>query len=249
MSILSKIFKKKVVLPPADLSVLKTDMHSHLIPGIDDGAQTIEDSLELLRAMQDLGFKKVITTPHIMSDHYKNTREIILKGLDDVRNAIAKDDELNIEIDAAAEYYLDENFIKKIKEKDLLTFGDNYVLFELAFMIEPPNIVDATFEMQLAGYKPVLAHAERYAYWYNNYEKYQDFVDKEILLQLNINSLVGYYSPITKKIADRMVDDGLFSFIGSDCHRIDHIAAMRDSLTEEHLHKILNSGKLLNHTL
>ena len=113
MSVFGRIFgKKERLLPAADLSVLGTDVHSHFIPGIDDGAKTLEESLSLLEAMQEFGYKKVITTPHVMSDYYRNTPEIILRGLDTVREAAMKKG-LSIEIDAAAEYYLDFDLEEK----------------------------------------------------------------------------------------------------------------------------------------
>ena len=248
MGLFSKLFKKKQVFSPADLSVLQTDVHSHFIPGIDDGAETMDDSLTLIRSMKEFGYKKVITTPHIMSDHYKNTPEIILGGLEKVREAV-NEEGIDIEIEAAAEYYLDFGFLDLIEEGNLLTWGDNYVLFEMGFLSEAPMFADATFKMQLAGYRPVLAHAERYSYWYQDYNKYQEILDKGVLLQLNIGSITGYYSPLTKKIAERMIDDDLFQFLGSDCHHIGHVGLYHDALTEEYLHKILDSGSLLNNTL
>lgn len=248
MGILSSLFKKKPIFQPADLSLLGCDIHSHLIPGIDDGSPSVEDSLSLLQEFSSFGYKKVVTTPHIMSDYYRNTPENILSGLDILRHAIIKEN-IPIEIDAAAEYYLDDTFIAKIKEKKLLTFGKNYVLFELSFMEESPYLNQAIFEMQLAGYKPVLAHAERYTFWHGNFNKFTELVDKGVLLQLNINSLTGYYSPDTKKIAEKIIDNNLFSFLGSDCHHDGHIKLMKNCLTEEYLHKVINSGRLLNLTL
>src|SRR5688500_18506007 len=132
MGLFKKIFGSQAKLTEVDLATVKTDMHSHLIPGIDDGSKSMEDTLNMLRKFNELGYQKVITTPHVMSDFYKNTPEIILGGLAHVRSAI-KAENLPIEIEAAAEYYLDFKFDELIKKKELLTFGDNYVLFELSF--------------------------------------------------------------------------------------------------------------------
>lgn len=248
MKILRKIFRKKNLLPPADLSVLKTDIHSHLIPGIDDGAKTMDDALNLIRALGELGYKKLITTPHIMSDQYRNNPEIILSGLEKVR-AELKNQQVEMELAAAAEYYIDHEFLKLIEEKKLLTFGNKHVLVEMSFFSETPMLKDALFNLQVAGYRPVLAHAERYAFWHNSYEKFEDMKARGALLQLNIGSLTGYYSPETKKIAERLVDDGMYDLIGSDCHHAGHIELIKASLKENYLHKILASGKLLNSTL
>lgn len=235
-------------MEPADLSVLRTDLHSHFIPGIDDGAPTLEASVELIRAISTFGYKKVITTPHIMSDYYRNTPEIILGGLEEVRSAIAQEN-IDIEIEAAAEYYCDEAFEKLVEEDNLLSFGDKYILFELGFMSEAPNLKEVLFKLQLAGYKPIMAHPERYPYWLNDVDKIQEYYDKGVLLQLNINSLTGTYSPEVKKVAEELIDREIISFLGSDCHHPGHIQLMEEAVKNSHLHKLLESDLLLNKTL
>ncbi|MDP4664241.1 MAG: histidinol phosphatase [Salibacteraceae bacterium] len=247
---LAKIFgvKEKLLEPLALGEYLKVDIHSHFIPGIDDGSPDMETTLELLRGIESMGYKKVITTPHVMSDYYRNSSDTIKKGRDDVREAIAKAG-IKLEIDCAAEYNLDSEFQPKIKAKDLLTFGDNYVLFELPFISEPPNLSEAIFEMQLAGYKPVLAHPERYAFWHMDFEKYQTMVDKSVLMQLNINSLTGHYSPQVKKIAQKLIANNMISFFGSDCHHAGHINLMHQASRQEVVHQILKDNKLMNQSL
>lgn len=227
---------------------LVVDIHSHFIPGIDDGSPDMETTIALLESMVERGYKKVITTPHVMSDYYRNTPEIIRKGCDDVREELQKRN-IPLEIDCAAEYNLDIDFQPKIKRKELLTFGDNYVLFEMPFISEPPNLGEAIFEMQLAGYKPVLAHPERYAFWHMDFEKYQTMVDKSVLLQLNINSLTGHYSPQVKKVAQKLIDNNMISFLGSDCHHQGHINLMHHASKMEVVHQMVKGDKLLNKSL
>ena len=249
MGLFSRFFPKSTLTKTAiDLSVLKCDVHSHFIPGIDDGAKDMEDSINLLREFHNFGYKKIITTPHIMSDYYRNTPEIILSGLEKVRTEL-KNNGIALEIEAAAEYYSDYEFDQLIESKNLLTFGKNYVLFELSFVQQPDTLQGTIFKMQTNGYKPVLAHPERYNYWHNNFEIYEDLVDKGVLLQLNINSLTGYYSPETKKIAQMMIEKGLVSLVGSDCHHAGHVNLTKDVVYEQALHTLINSGKLLNSTL
>ena len=137
--------KEKVILP-------KVDLHSHLLPGIDDGVQTLEESIDLISNFSKLGYEKLITTPHIMSDFYANTPEIINAKLKEVRQAVSQAG-LSIQIEAAAEYYFDENFIDLVEsKKGLLTFGDNYVLFEIGFsltldtILDGPNPTKSTFD-------------------------------------------------------------------------------------------------------
>ena len=138
--------KKEEELSPLNFSILKTDIHSHFIPGIDDGSPDMETSILLIKKMQELGYSRVITTPHVMSDFYKNSSETILKGLTAVRSEL-KLQNINMDINAAAEYYLDFDFEQKIGKEKFLTFGDNYILVELSFMQSPQNLFDIIFKL------------------------------------------------------------------------------------------------------
>ena len=239
MSFFSKIFsKKEEVLPPFDLSSIQVDMHSHLIPGIDDGSQSMDETIAMLAKLESLGIKKVITTPHIMSDFYKNTPEIILGGLAEVRKT-AKDLNLNIEIEAAAEYYFDETLMDRLKKKEkLLTFGDNHILFEFSFNVEPPQIEELFFELLSQNYKPILAHFERYKFLFDKPEKAIEWREKGIEIQLNYNSLFGHYGPDVQKQAKYIVDNNLVDYVSTDCHRMDHLMALERNLTRPYMHKL-----------
>ena len=244
-----KWFSKKNIeldLDPLDFSVLKTDIHSHFIPGIDDGSPDMETTISLIKEMQGLGFKKVITTPHVMSDFYKNSSDIILKGLTDIRSEL-KVQNINMEIEAAAEYYIDYDFEQKIGKEKFLTFGDNYILVELSFMEAPKNLFDIIFKLQLEGYKVVLAHPERYAFF--TMDDYEELVNRGVLLQINWLSIIGYYSPqIEQKTKDLIAAD-MVSFIGSDCHNMNHAELYKKCQTKKAWHDLNNSSKLLNNTL
>ncbi|CAN5233760.1 capsular polysaccharide biosynthesis protein [soil metagenome] len=249
MSIFSNIFKKSSSEEPIDLGILNCDVHSHFIPGIDDGAQTMKDSIELLKAIEDMGYRKVITTPHVMSDFFRNSKTIISTGLEQVR-AAAKAEGINLEIDAAAEYYLDYDLERKLTEERLLTFGTDYLLFEVSYMNAPDNLDQFIFQLQTNGYRPVLAHPERYPFWFSkNLEQFEKLKSKGVLFQMNINALTGHYSPATKKVAEQMIDNGWYEFIGSDCHHAGHIEMMKKVRKEKSLRKLIESGKLLNNTL
>ncbi len=250
MGLIKNIFGKKDKLKESvDLSVLRCDVHSHLIPGIDDGSKTMDETIGILQEFKKLGYKKVITTPHTMSDYYRNTTDIILSGRDKVREELMLRG-IDLEFDAASEYYLDEQFEERIAKKDILTFGDNYVLFELSFLAEPMALNRVIFELQSAGYKPVLAHPERYPYFYPDFEKYHSFLDKGVILQLNINSLSGGYSPASKKIAQRMIAENMIQFLGSDCHHMGHVNAIKiESSKMIALKELIDSGRLLNDRL
>ena len=225
-----------------------TDLHSHLLPGIDDGVQSLEESIDVIQGFINLGFKKLITTPHIMHDFYKNDADIIMTKLTEVRNAL-KDASLEIELEAAAEYYLDEYFLASINsDKKLLTFGENYVLFELSFMTKPLIIKEAIFSMQTKGYKPVLAHAERYLYYHDNIKHLQELSDNGVLLQLNLLSLLGYYSKPVKKMAGKLLQQNMISFIGSDCHNAKQLISVAEVLNSAAMNPV-KEQPLLNKIL
>ena len=238
--------KQEEELASLDFSVLKTDIHSHFIPGIDDGSPNMETTIKLLQQMQKLGFSKVITSPHVMSDLYKNSAEIILKGLAIVR-AKLKVQNIHIEVDAAAEYYLDYEFEQKIGKERLLTFGDNYLLVELSFVEPPKNLFDIIFRLQLEGYKVVLAHPERYHYF--RIQDYQDLVNRGVFLQINWLALIGYYSLQIKNKTEDLIKRDMVSFVGTDCHNIHHAELYKNCQTKKAWHDLYNSGKLLNSTL
>ena len=249
MGLFGNLFgKRDAEAGPVDLSVLRADVHSHFIPGIDDGAQTMDQSMELLTAMAELGYRKVVTTPHNMADGYKNTPEIILGGLERVREELKRRG-IPMEIDAAAEYYLDHELEQKVIERKVLTFGNNFLLFELPFISEPNMLLQVVFQMQTLGYRPVLAHPERYAFWYNDFTKYERLKERGVLFQLNMIALSGAYGPQAKQIAEKLIDAGHYDLIGSDCHSMNHVQAIKNTLTRPYLHKVIASGKLLNATL
>lgn len=248
MSFFSKIFKKEPQLSPIDLSILKVDFHSHLIPGIDDGSKSMEETISMLKRFKALGYKKVITSPHVMSDYYKNTPEIILGGVEKVKEEL-RNQNIDIEFGAAAEYYLDEELENKIKKNEVLTFGNKHLLFELPFFSEPPNLDSIIFDMQTNGYQAVLAHPERYGYWYQDFDRYHSLKERGVELQLNILSLIGHYSPETQKIAEQMVDNNLVDYLCTDCHNERHLDLIEIARTKPYVHKLIESGLLKNNLI
>jgi len=239
------LFKKKKIVPEFNFSNIGTDMHSHIIPGIDDGAQTINDSLLLARKFKELGFQKLIATPHIMADYFRNTPDTINRGLDILRKGL-QEIQIDLEVDAAAEYYLDETLEKKIKQKEVLTFGSGYLLFELSYINAPQNLFDIIKMIQDAGYKPVLAHPERYPYYYSSFESYHQIKNTGCLLQMNSIALTGYYGSGAKKVAEEMVENHMVDFIGSDMHHLKHADALKDSLSTPLMQRLLSQHQLNN---
>jgi protein-tyrosine phosphatase len=215
-----------------DWSFVGTDMHSHLIPGIDDGAQTVEDSIQLIQELQGMGFKSVITTPHIKSDHFKNNSVNITEGLHILQHAL-RERNINMPVKAAAEYFIDDHFMDLLEAGDLLTVVDNQVLVEISFMFEPMRFSEILFKIQTKGYKPILAHPERYVFYHNNLDAYRELKDRGCLLQLNSISLAGYYGKPVKAIAEKLLSEKLYDYCGTDMHHSRHSESMQ---------KLLQSG-------
>ena len=237
----------------ATLAVLAADMHSHLLPGLDDGAETLEHSLDLLRALRDLGYRKLVMTPHIMGDFYKNTPEGIRAALKLLREAAAAAGLHDVALECAAEYYLDEFLGRKLADgTEMLTFGGDkrYLLFETSYMNEPLNLFEIIFEMKAQGYQPVLAHPERYTYLYGRFAEIEKMRrDYGVLLQVNLNSLAGYYSPAAKKVAEQLIDGALVDFVGTDTHHLRHTDTLaKRTLVQPYMEKLLLLP-LLNNTL
>jgi protein-tyrosine phosphatase len=234
------------------LAVLGTDMHSHLLPGLDDGAETIEQSLELVRAMQQLGYQKLIMTPHIMGDFYRNTPDGVRGALQALKQAVATAGISGIKLECAAEYYLDEWFGQKLEAKEpLLSFGGEkqYVLVETSYINEPFNFAETMFQLKAYGYQPVLAHPERYTYLYGKFTELEKTRESGVLLQLNLNSLVGYYSSGAKRVAEKMIDAGIVDMVGTDAHHLKHTETLRTKVLHSgYLQKVL-ALPLLNNTL
>ena len=224
------------------------DIHSHLLPGLDDGVKSVEESIYILRILQKLGYRKVITTPHVMSDHYPNSKIDILTKLKIVNEAI-RENNLNIKLEAAAEYYLDEVFIQKIGAQDeLLTFGENYLLFETSFFNKPAFMEEAIFNMNAHGYQPVLAHPERYAYLLNDLKLLYKLKNMNLLLQMNMLSLAGHYSREVKLFSKKLLKANLIDFIGSDCHNALQANEIMKMLNTSNI-KALDSQNILNKSL
>lgn len=231
------IFKKKPVAK-VEIGRLGTDIHSHLLPGIDDGAQNLEQSIAMINKFAELGYKKLITTPHIMSDMYKNTPDTIFSALKIVQDEI-KRLAIPIQIEAAAEYFTDDYLYNLVGQEKLLTFANNHLLFEFSFHNKPMMMDETIFKLQAKGYKLVMAHYERYMFFPDT-KQAAEFKEKGIKIQVNINSLTGHYGPHPKKQAESLIDQKMVDVLGTDCHRIEHLMLLENNLDKKYLHKALD---------
>ena len=214
-------FNKKTILKDL-IPDNHIDFHSHLLFGIDDGAKTFQDTLSLTKSLMNFGISEIITTPHIMQHVWDNTSENIISRLNEVKELLNQQG-IDIPIHAAAEYLMDDNFVKLFKNQELLTLKDNYVLVEISYINAPIHLYDILFDLQVAGYKPVLAHPERYTFYNNNFNEYQKLKKAGCLFQLNLLSVVGYYGENVAKTAQKLLSQGLIDFASSDTHHQKHI--------------------------
>jgi protein-tyrosine phosphatase len=239
-------FKKSGTDVSAMLSLLKTDMHSHLIPGVDDGSPDMDTTIALIKGLQQLGYKKFITSPHIMWDMYKNERETILQKAEEVRTELKKQN-IDVEFSAAAEYFMDDYFSKLLKsDAPLLTIKENWVLVEFSFVSEPFDLKQNLFDLEIKGYKPVIAHPERYAFFHSKKEKLHDLYDQGCLLQVNLLSLSGYYGKPVQEMAKYLLKNELVSLFGTDCHHFRHLASLNDKEIFRIVKETVDAGLIFN---
>lgn len=232
----------------SDLPAVRVDIHSHLLPGLDDGVSNFNQAEEIIRRLINFGYSHLVITPHVMSDAYRNTPNGILSRLEELKQYLAEK-EININLAAAAEYYLDESLMRMVEsDEPLLTLGNKHLLFETNFISEPFNLRQFIFLATAKGYKPVLAHPERYLYLQNDLDKVQDLIDRGVTMQLNISSLTGYYSKSVQQMANKLVDRGMIHWVGTDCHHLQHAILIGDARRTRHFRKALTLP-LLNNTL
>ncbi len=205
------------------------DIHSHLLPGIDDGAKTFDDSLHLTKKLQGFGFSQFVTTPHIIRHIWDNNNQNI-KANEELTRKELKTNNVSIPFKAAAEYMMDDYFVSLFQNGNLLTLKDKYVLVEMSYINPPIQLYSILFDLQVAGYIPVLAHPERYVFFHTDFEQYKKLINAGCLLQLNLLSVVGYYGAGIAKVAEKLLQNGMYSFAGSDVHHNNHIAAFHQRI-------------------
>nr|WP_315152921.1 CpsB/CapC family capsule biosynthesis tyrosine phosphatase [uncultured Flavobacterium sp.] len=222
------LFKSKPILEDL-IPDNHVDIHSHLLPGIDDGAKTFDDSLRLTQKLLSFGFSQFITTPHIIQYVWDNTLEQILANKTNTVKELERNN-ISIPFRAAAEYLMDDQFVRLFQSGELLTLKDNYVLVEMSYINPPIHLYNILFDLKIAGYIPVLAHPERYLFYHNNFDEYLKLKKTGCLFQLNLLSIVGYYGNNITKIAETLLKKGMYDFVGSDVHHDNHIAAFQQKV-------------------
>ena len=231
----------------AGIEPIFVDFHSHLLPGIDDGCQTMEETLDNIEELKKQGIKRIITTPHIFNELYPNTPEIIRGKLNEVRKAL-RENKIDVEIEATAEYYLDEWFIKNYKTMELLTIKGKYLLVETNYIDRPYFLEQILFDLQTSGYRVIFAHPERYNYLIQDFRQFHELFDTGILFQCNLLSFTGYYSPRVQKAAEYLLKHKMIHMVGSDTHKMRHTATITKFKQSKEYRNLLRLN-LLNNSL
>lgn len=215
------------------------DIHSHILPGIDDGAKNIKESLKLISEMKKMGFSKIIGTPHTYPGLYDNTTNSIEEAFNKVENRRIKD----VKLEYASEYMIENTLIEKAQNKNLLCLKDKYILVEFNFLNVKNNYKEVLFNIQLNEYRPIIAHPERYLYWYDDIEKLADLKRIGCKLQLNILSTTGYYGKRVLKMANKLIKKNMIDYVGSDFHSLNHIIETNKKIKIDDVKKLEEAFK------
>lgn len=207
---------------------LRADIHSHVLPGIDDGAADVATSTRLLRGLYTLGFETVVGTPHVMADLHRNTRQTIQNAFLKLEAPASEQGSLPT-LYYAAEHMMDEGFALMLTENRIIPYGNTpYVLVETPYLHRPLNLEHLSFQLATAGYKPILAHPERYHYLFNKPAEYEKLKELGFALQLNALSLRGYYGKPEREAAEWLIAWGLVDYIATDLHHDRHLRYLKN---------------------
>lgn len=209
------------------------DIHSHLLPGIDDGAKSMDESLDLIQGLIQMGFTRLITTPHIYGSVWPNTPEIIRSKAMLLQEEI-QSRKLPVSLSFAAEYMLDEKFMQYLDTSSLLTIKNKYVLIEFPNFQAPLQLHAILFKLNSMGYEPILAHPERYTYFENTLNQIEELKEIGCLFQLNLLSLAKHYGTNVYETAIKLLKAGVIDFVGTDAHRKYHLETLKKITSKKH---------------
>lgn len=237
------IWSKKSTAPK-----LLVDMHSHILPGIDDGAISVEYSIKMIEALKKAGFVKLITTPHI-HPKYPNSEAAIVKCLKDLQQELNAQN-IKVELEAAAEYFVDHQFIEKVDAGEaLLTFGDNLILIECSFTVKPFFFESVVYKLKEAGYQPVFAHPERYKFLEGHIEWLRNLKTTGVLFQVTLGSIGGHYGKTSRRLGIELINNKMVDFLASDLHRVSQMEFLNKGLGYKAVQNLVRSGALMNNSL
>ncbi|TDG37690.1 hypothetical protein EZJ43_00935 [Pedobacter changchengzhani] len=228
-----------------DFTEIGIDMHSHLIPNVDDGAQNVEDSIQIIDGLKNLGFSQLITTPHTLQDIHPNTKQTLNKGYELLFGKLPN----AIQLSLSSEYYLDEQFRQQLEANDLMPFNGNRLLVEMSQISRPHNLEEVIFDLAIRGYQVVLAHPERYLFFHKNFDYYVRLKEMGVELQVNALSLTEHYGKGIKLIAEKLIEKNMIDFIGTDIHHVRHLDGLAKVPMTKHFTTLVDSGLLKNKEL
>lgn len=230
-------FSKKIFV--VDLLEGIVDIHNHILPSIDDGAQTVEESIDLIKGFSEFGVQHFIATPHIMHNYHDNTPKTIESALKVLQDHLRKHKMTNVVVDASAEHMIDDNFESILEQKGVMPMRRDYLLVEMSYLQRPINFDEAVAAIIAKPYFPVLAHPERYNFLHVRPRRYGEFKKQGILFQLNLLSLGEFYGKEVQKMAGKLLDDGLIDFIGSDVHNMNQLETLKKLTVSKKTKEIL----------
>ncbi|HLW41227.1 MAG TPA: CpsB/CapC family capsule biosynthesis tyrosine phosphatase [Flavobacterium sp.] len=213
------------------------DIHSHILYGLDDGAKTIEETKDLLQSLRSFGFEQFIATPHTTPLVWENTKEGILNQYE---NVCLQAELTPKDLRVASEYLIDDSFLKRLEHERLLALKDNYVLIEMSYINPPIQLYEIIMELASQGYQPVLAHPERYNFYKNDYDSFKRLKKAGCLFQLNLLSVTGYYGSGITEVADYLLKQNMYDFVGSDVHHQKHIQAFSADIRIKNIERLEN---------
>lgn len=229
----------------SDFSAVGIDMHSHLIPGVDDGAKDVEDSIQLINGLKNLGFEHLITTPHTLQDIHPNTKDSLTKGHALLDGKLPE----GISLSLSSEYYLDDQFKDQVNADKVMPFKGNRLLVEFSQISKPHHLEEEIFNLGIKGYQIVLAHPERYLFFHRQFDYYTRIKEMGVELQVNALSLTQHYGKGIKAIAEKLIENDMIDFIGTDIHHVKHLELLRQVPATKHFAKLVASGLLKNRDL
>ena len=217
----------------ADQLWFETDIHCHVIPGVDDGCPDADTSVEVLGRMHDLGLRRVIASPHVTEVTFENDRSTLEPAYQTLKERMKDDAGLaGMELFYSSENRIDGLFTDNFEKGNLITVPVNdekYLLIENAFMQEPWDLDNLIFQMQVRGYSPILVHPERFIYYHENPERLAR-LHTAVPFQINVLSLAGYYGKHIRKFAESLMDKGFVDYLGTDIHNTRHAEAIAEYL-------------------
>ena len=228
-----------------DFSKIGLDMHSHLIPGVDDGAKDVTDSIALINGLKNLGFEHLITTPHTLQVLHPNTKESLESGHDLLDGELPS----GVTLRLSSEYYLDQHFQGQLEAGDVMPLPGNRLLVEFSQIIRPYDLEERIFDLNVRGYQPVLAHPERYSFFHSNFGYYKRMKDMGVEFQINALSLTNHYCKNIRKVTEKLIENDMVDFLGTDTHHLTHLEILRQVPREKYFARLIDSCLLKNQEL